>query len=261
MRMSAWRPRGIVVLAVVLFLLATGVTVAGILLLIGAPTASGVWSEIGRWLLQLGTVLAGTGLITAVFRQVDITRARRESWTAILQDLVVGQDAIEGAAMRLVSTPDARTYADLVERCREMRALLRRVIALPEVYNSDGTLRQQIHRMRHYLKPIVKEHELRLLRVSRQESLDKKILEMRIQSLAKNTDRSQSANSEQMFRPMGVSKILRDEDEFPALAAFLRDFDDTEGEFRPQSEIDKAYEDVKVILRRNSGAYRTRRAG
>ncbi|MEU7906307.1 hypothetical protein [Actinoplanes sp. NPDC049118] len=259
MRTNAWRPRGMVALAAALFLLAAGVVVVGILLLVGSPTASGAWFEIGRWLLQLGTVLAGTGLITAVFRQVDITRVRRESWTAILQDLVVGQDAIESAAMRLVSTPDAGTYADLVERCRDMRALLRRVIALPEVYNSDGSLRQQINRMRHYLKPMVKEYELRFLRVSRQESLDKEILELRLQNLSKDSNQSRPANPEQLFRLMGVSKLLQDEDEFPALAAFLRDFDDNESEFRPQSEIDEAYEDVKAILRSNAGARGTRR--
>ena len=63
----------------------------------------------------------------------------------------------------------------------------------------------------------------------------------------------------QLFRPMDVSKLLRDEDEFPALAAFLRDFDDSESEFRAGSEIDNAYEEVKSSLRRNAGARGPRR--
>lgn len=259
MRTSTWRPRGMVALAALLFLLAAGVVVAGIALLRGSPKPTGASFEIGRWLLQLGTVLAGTGLITAVFRQVDVTRARRESWTTMLQDLVVGQDAVEGAAMRLVSNPDAETYADLVERCCNLRAILRRIIALPEVHNSDATLRRQIDRMRRYLKPLVKEHEHHLLRIRRQESLDQKILEMRFQGLAKDTERSGPPASGQLFRPMGVSKLLRDEDEFPALAAFLRDFDETESEFWARSEIDKAYEEVKSILRKNAGGREPRR--
>ena len=259
MRTNAWRPRGIVAIAAGLFLLAAGVVVAGIALLRGSPTASGASFEVGRWLLQVGTVLAGTGLITAVFRQVDVTRARRESWTMMLQDLVVGQDAVEGAAMRLVSKPDAETYADLIERCRELRALLRRIIALPEVHNSDGSLRRQVDRMRRYLKPLVEEYERNFLRVSRQESLDQKILEVRLQRLAKDADTSAPLTSGQLVRPTGVSRLLRAEDEFPSLAAFLRDFDDSEGEFRVRSEIDKAYEEVKSILRRHGGARGPRR--
>lgn len=198
MKISAWRPSGMVALAAVLFLLATGVVVAGIALLRSSPTASGASFEVGRWLLQLGTVLAGTGLITAVFRQVDLTRARRESWTTMLQGLVVRQDAVEGAAMRMESNPDAATYADLVERCRDLRALLRRIIALPEVHNSDGSLRQQVDRMRRYLKPLVKEHERNFLRISRQESLDQKILEVRIQKLAKDADGSGAPTAGQL---------------------------------------------------------------
>ena len=38
--------------------------------------SSGLAFETGRWLLQLGIVLAGTGFITAVFRQVEVTRAK-----------------------------------------------------------------------------------------------------------------------------------------------------------------------------------------
>lgn len=259
MRTSVWQPRGMVALAAVLFLLAAGVVVAGTALLRGSPTASGASFEVGRWLLQLGTVLAGTGLITAVFRQVDVTRARRESWTTMLQDLVIRQDAVEGAGMRLVSNPNADTYADLVERCRDLRALLRQIIALPEVHQSDGSLRQQIDRMRRYLKPLVKEHERNFLHVSRQETLDQKIMEVRIQKLALDTNRSGVAASGQLDWPMGVSELLRDANEFPALAAFFRDFDETEGEFQERSEIDRAYEEVKSALRRNAGARGPRR--
>src|SRR5262249_48955709 len=60
MKTSAWRPHGMVAVAAVLFLLAAGVVVAGVALLRRSPTASGVSFEVGRWLLQLGTVLAGT---------------------------------------------------------------------------------------------------------------------------------------------------------------------------------------------------------
>jgi hypothetical protein len=259
MRTSIWRPRGMVAFAAALFLLAVGAVVAGVALLRSSPTASGASFEVGRWLLQLGTVLAGTGLITAVFRQVDASRARRESWTTMLQDLVVRQDAIEGAGMRVASNPDAETYADLAEQCRDLRALLRRIIALPEVHQGDGSLRQQIDRIRRYLKPLVEEHERNTLRLSRQESLDKKIFDARLQRLAKATGRLRPSTTGRVFQPTGVSKLLRDEKEFPALAALMRDLDHSESGFREQSEIDKAYEKVKSGLRRNAGARGPRR--
>jgi hypothetical protein len=39
------------------------------------------------------------------------------------------------------------------------------------------------------------------------------------------------------------------------LAACLQDFDTHEGEFMQASEIDRAYESVKAILRSNAGAF------
>jgi hypothetical protein len=259
MRTSIWRPHGMVAFAATLFLLAVGAVVAGVAVLHSSPTVFGASFEVGRWLLQLGTVLAGTGLITAVFRQVDATRARRESWTTMLQDLVVGQDAVEGAGMRVASNPDAETYADLAEQCRGLRALLRRIIALPEVHQGDGSLRQQVDRMRRYLKPLVEEQARNTLRLSRQESLDKKILDARLQRLAKAIGRLGPSTAGRLCQTMGVSKLLRDEKEFPALAALLRDLDYSESGFKAQSEIDDAYEKVKSALRRNAGARGRRR--
>lgn len=252
---SAWRSRGLVVLAGVLFVLALGTSVAGIAVLSRASGSSGPPFEIGRWLLQLGIVFAGTGFITAVFRQVEVTRAKRDAWTTVLQDLVVAQDAVEGACLRLTSNANAETYADLIEKCREVRSMLRRVIALPDVHNTGGDLRRHVQRMRTYLKPLIQEYEKHYLRISRQGLLDDKVLRTRLDELAKNPDPTAVPKlPAELLQPSGVGHILVEPTEFPALAACLQDFEPSEGEFTPASEIDSAYQSVKAILRSNAGA-------
>jgi hypothetical protein len=208
-----------------------------------------------RRALQLGIVLAATGFITAVFRQVEVTRAKRDAWTTMLQDLIVAQDAVEAACLRLTSNANAETYGDLIERCREMRSMLRRVIALPEVHNTGGDLRRHVQRMRTCLKPLIREYEKHYLRVARQGLLDDKVLRARMDELAKDPDQTAVPTlPAELLRPSGVSHILMEPTEFPALAACLQDFEPSEGEFTPASEIDSAYESVKAILRRHAGA-------
>lgn len=239
------RPRGLVALAAALFVLAAGAVFAGTMVLRGAPSTSGTSFEVGKWLLQLGTVFAGTGLITAALRQVEVTRADRAAWTTLLQDLVVAQEAIEGACMRLASDGTAQTYAELIERCHEMRAMLRRIIALPQV-NPDSELRRHASRLRRCLKPLVKEYERQYLRVTRQALLDEKVL----QKLVEGAPEPPPA---ELFAPRGVSRFLADEKAFPSLAALRKDFDEAESQFREDSEIDDAYEGVKGALRRHAG--------
>ncbi|SNY36959.1 hypothetical protein SAMN05421748_10519 [Paractinoplanes atraurantiacus] len=254
MWVGAWRPRGLVALAGALFVLAVGAAVAGIVLLRGAPSSASTSFEIGKWLLQLGTVLAGTGFITAVLRQAEVTRAKREAWTTMLQDLAVGQDAVEGATMRLISDATAETYADLIEKCRELRTLLRRIMALPEAYQHDSELRRQLHRMRVYLKPLILEYERHYLRVVRQHRLDEMILEARLQESVKDSRRRAVPTlPAPLGQPLGVGRLLSDGREFPALATLRGDFNRDEIEFFPHSEIDEAYERVKALLRRHIG--------
>ncbi|GID29952.1 hypothetical protein [Paractinoplanes brasiliensis] len=254
MWVGAWRPRGLVALAGSLFLLAVGAAVAGIVLLRSAPSSTSTSFEIAKWLLQLGTVLAGTGFITAVLRQAEVTRAKREAWTTMLQDMAVGQDAVEGATMRLISDATAETYADLIEKCREMRTLLRRIMALPEAYQHQSELRRQIHRMRLYLKPLILEYERHYLRVVRQARLDGMIIEARYQEAAKDSrQRNLPTLPTPLAQPMGVGRLLSDGQEFPALAILRRDFNQDEIEFFPESEIDEAYENVKALLRKQIG--------
>src|SRR5689334_1503929 len=163
----AWRSLGTTALAGVLFLLAAAVMIAGVVIVRDSPPPSGAALEIGKWLLQLGTVLAGTGFITARLRQAEVSRAKRDAWTAMLQDLVVGQDALEGSVIRVITGPDAESYTALIERCREMRAMLRRMMALPDVTDHRSELRRQANQVRHYLKPAIKEYEHHYLRISR----------------------------------------------------------------------------------------------
>ena len=249
-----------VVLALALLVLALGSSVAGLAMLAHSTASSGLAYETGRWLLQLATVIAGTGFITAVLRQVELARAKRDAWTATLQDLVVAQDAIEGACLRLTSNADAETYADLIEKCREMRAMLRRIMALPEVYHPKGELRRQVQRMRLYLKPLIQEYEKHYPRIARQGLLDDKVLETRLAELAKEPDPAVTPTlAAELLRPSGVGQMLAEPAEFPALAACLKDFEPSEGEFTQASEIDDAYESVKAILRTNAGASSFRR--
>ena len=253
---NAWRSRGLAVLAGVSFVLALGTSAAGIVVLSRSSGSSGLSFEIGRWLLQLGIVLAGAGFITAVFRQVEVTRAKRDGWTTVLQDLVVAQDAVEGACLRLTSNANAETYAELIEKCREMRSMLRRVIALPEVYNTGGDLRRHVQRMRTYLKPLIQEYEKHCLRIARQGLLDDKVLRAQLDELAKDPDPTAIPTlPAELLRPSGVGHILMEPTEFPALAACLQDFETREGEFTQASEIDRAYESVKAILRSSAGAF------
>jgi hypothetical protein len=256
---NAWRSRGLVVLGTVSFVLALGASVVGIVVLARSPS-TGTLYEIGRWLLQLATVLAGAGLITAVLRQVEVTKARRDAWTQMLQDLVVAQDAIEGACLRLTSNANGESYAELIERCREMRSMLRRVIALPEVSDSENDLRRQAQRMRHYLKPLIQEYEKHYLRIARQSLLDDKALLAQLDELAKDpTSNAAPTLPTELLRPSGVGEIVMEPAEFPALAACLQDFEPREGEFTQASEIDRAYESVKTSLRSNAGFFISKR--
>lgn len=258
MTVRAWRSLGLTTLAGVLFLLAATAMVAGVVIVRDSPP-SGPALEIGKWLLQLGTVLAGTGFITAMLRQAEVSRARREAWTAILQDLVVSQDALEGSVMRVITGPDAESYTALIERCREMRAMLRRMMALPDVTDHRSELRRHANQVRHCLKPTIKEYEDHYLQISRRALLDEKRLEAQLLEMA--NDDAKRELPDRLFRPSSVGRLLRNAQEFPALAAILRDFDEREIQFQPDSEIDRAYEGVKAELRKNARIYRKARPG
>ncbi|MCP3785261.1 hypothetical protein NLX85_18000 [Micromonospora sp. A3M-1-15] len=238
-----------------LFLLALSSAVAGFVVIRSSPTSSGPSFEIGKWLLQLATVFTGGGFITAVFRQVEVTRTKREAWTTMLQDVVVAQDALEGAFMRLISNTNAETYTDMIEKCREMRAMLRRIIALPEAYDRPGDLRRHVQGMRNYLKPLIQEYESHYLRVMMQGKLDEKVLEARLEELAKD---ARPLLPTDLLQPMCVGNLLRDAQEFPALAACLNDFNDSEIQFKEDSDLDSAYESLKLHLQRVAGVDRRR---
>jgi hypothetical protein len=56
-----------------------------------------------------------------------------------------------------------------------------------------------------------------------------------------------------LLKPTPVGALLRDAQQFPYLAACLRDFNESESQFKEDSELDSAYESVKLILRKNAG--------
>jgi hypothetical protein len=252
-RINVRRLYGLVAVATVVGILSAATAVSGAIVLSRAPVSSASF-EIGKWMLQLATVFAGTGLITAVLRQVEVMRSKRESWTGQLQDVVVGQDAIEAAALRLVSNPTAETYSDLIEKCREFRATLRRMTAAPDAHDQEG-LRAALKRMRTLLKPLVQEYETKYVFVVRQQLLDDEFLEFRLNELAeKNSLPDVSVLPDSLMTPLGVGKLLQDKARFPVLDAFSQVFNG--GRFNLDSDLYRAYEKVKSALEKNAGVRR-----
>jgi hypothetical protein len=123
-----------------------------------------------------------------------------------------------------------------------MRSMLRRIIALPDVYIARDDLLRQIQRMRAHLKPPIQEYERNFRRIARQGLLDDKVLRVRLDALATSADpAAEPTLPTELGRPSGVGEVLMEPTEFPALAAWLQDFEPHEGEFTASSEIESTY--------------------
>jgi hypothetical protein len=249
------RPHALAVIEVIFGVLWLSAAVGGFVL-IQRDGSHGAPFELGKWLLQIATVFLGAGLITLVLRQVEIRRSKRESWTAQLQDLVTGQDAVETAAVGLHWNPTAMTYTKLIESIKGLNASLRRMIATPDAHEKERDLRRAIQAFRSILKDLVKEYEIGSLSVLRQQMLDDKLLEVELERLVDGETLSPNTTilPDPLLEPTGVGRLLRQATRFPSVNRLLRGIAD--GKFDKHCEFEIKYHDVKTLLEKSAGVRR-----
>lgn len=236
-----------VALATTLGILAVAAVAGGVISL-NLSNGAGTAFEVGKWLLQLATVFVGAGLITAVLRMVDIARTKRESWTGLLQDVIAASNTVDVARLNLVGNASAETYTELIQRCRDVRATLRRIIAAPDLHDQPD-LRSALQRMRRYLLPLVLEYESNYLQISRQQQLDEEIVSYQLKKLSAKDDLGELPMlPEVLSTPLQAANMISDPAVLPVLAKSLAEY--KEGDFR------KAYVTAKSILEKNAGVRR-----
>jgi len=69
-------------------------------------------AQAGQWLLTVAVAFAVTGALSLVVRQIDQRRSEREAWHAVLHDLVVANQKVEMARLRLLAHRSARSYQE-----------------------------------------------------------------------------------------------------------------------------------------------------
>ena len=173
-------------LAVCLGLLAGCAAVLGIVF-VGASAPDEALRDIGRWLLQLALVFAGTGVVSVVVRRVELVRARREAWVESLHQLVAVHDEAQMAVRLLSAHATAKTYAEQISVLTSSRVTLRRLSSAPEV-QGDNELHDSLVAMRKYLKQLVKEYQEKYLPVARQQRLDEAVITFRLKRLAESDE-------------------------------------------------------------------------
>lgn len=242
------KPRGMVAVALVLGLFAVGSGIGGLILLnTGRPGTTAF--EIGKWLLQLATVFAGTGVIAAVLRQAEVMRAKRESWTGLLQEVIAAHDTVLTARLLLEAHATAKTYTEQIEKFVQVRAVLRRIASSPDLHDMPE-LRRQIVAMQEYLIKLGREYEREYLPVARQQRLDEEVLSFQLKELAKESKLDGlPVIPPVLAKPLPAGRQLADEGRFAELTKFRKDFDD--GEFR------QAYKEAKRLLESAAGIKRS----
>ncbi|MER6421153.1 hypothetical protein [Streptomyces sp. NPDC001137] len=220
--------------------------VAGIVLLnYGQPNDTP--TECGKWLLQLASVFAGAGAISALLRQVDLTRAQREVWVGFLQEVIAAHDRAHQASRLIPAHVTAKTYSEQIIELGNVRESLRRVMTSQQLHG-DPLLRQHLQDMRRYLKKIIKEYNEKYLPVSRQQRLDEAYLSQRIATLGKADSNQPPLIPDDLKGPLPAWQALADGSKFPSLVEFCNNFD--------ESEFRRSYESAKPILEHHAGILR-----
>jgi hypothetical protein len=185
-----WQLRGesarLTRLAVVLAAMAGISALVGVVLVAGSAP-DGARREIGKWCMQLALVFAGTGVVSVVVRQSELSRARREAWADLLHELVGAHDEAQMASRLLSAHATAKTYSEQVAALTAVRGTLRRLSSAPGVYE-DTDLHESLLAMRRYLKDVVKEHQAKYLPTARQRRLDEEVLSFRLRRLAQSEE-------------------------------------------------------------------------
>ncbi|WP_341870667.1 VOC family protein [Streptomyces aquilus] len=245
-RRTAQRTSGLGKLAVALGVLALASAATGIALLnIGQP--SDTPTELGKWLLQLASVFAGTGVVSSVLRQADLARAQREAWTELLQDLISAHDKVQLAVRMLSAHATAKTYSDQVQQVSGVREVIRRIMSSPQVHE-EIPLREALGRMRKDLKHLVKEYEGNYLPVARQQRLDEEYLSHKLKALIREGADAPPEIPDILTCPLPAWRKLKNSSDFPHLNSFLNGY--------KVSDFRRAYEIAKSILERNAGIRR-----
>lgn len=214
------------------------------IVLVANSTSESSGREIGRWSLQLALVFAGTGVVSALLRQSDLSRTRREAWTESLHQLIAAHDDVQMAGRLLSTHATAKTYAEQMKVITAVRGVLRRLASGPDV-NDEPALREALYTMRTYLKRLVLEYRERYLPVARQQLLDEAVLANRIKHAADAAGNAFSDLPPELGMPMPAGLALQDPARFPHLIAFQQDF--------KSSDFRTAYRTAKSIMQRRAG--------
>ena len=242
-----WRlgggPATLIRLAVYLGILASSVATLGIILLTSSA-ADDPLREVGKWLLQVALVFVGTGVVSVLIRESELSRARRESWADSLHELVGAHDEAQMAARLLSAHATAKTYANQIKVITSVRGTLRRLSSAPEVRN-DKALHDALLAMRSYLKEIVKEYQGKYLAVARQQRLDEAMLDVRLKRLAESSQSTFPLLPDELAARLPAGQAIEDAQQFPRLNEFRIGF--------KASAFRAAYEVAKPLMQKRAG--------
>jgi hypothetical protein len=240
--MRAW-PSTLAGVAIILGILAGLVAGLGIVF-VGRSESDDPLRVIGTWLLQLSLVFAGTGVVSLVVRQSEVSRARREAWAESLHQLIGAHDEVQMASRLLSAHATAKTYAEQIKVLTSARGTLRRLASSPGVYEY-ALLHDELMKMRSYLKDLIKEYQQKYLRVARQQRLDELVLDYRLKSLAAADEQAFHELPDDLGKPLPAGLALQDPDQFPFLNDFRTSF--KVGAFR------SSYEAAKPLMQQKAG--------
>jgi hypothetical protein len=193
--------------------------------------------------MQLALVFAGTGVVSVVVRQSELSRARREAWAELLHELVGAHDEAQMASRLLSAHATAKTYSEQVAALTAVRGTLRRLSSAP-VYE-DTDLHESLLAMRRYLKNLIKEYQAKYLPVARQQRLDEEVLSFRLRRLAQTEGAAFPTLPVELAEPLPAGRALQDATQFPRLNEFRTGF--------KTSAFRRAYETAKPVMQRNAG--------
>jgi hypothetical protein len=230
-------------LAIVLGVFAGVVALLGIVF-VATTGADDPRRVIGDWLLQFSLVLAGTGVISVVVRQSELSRVRRDAWAESLHELIRAHDEAQMSARLLSAHATAKTYAEQITVLTAARGTLRRLASAPGI-RDDDVLYKSLMGMRGYLKKLVKEYQEKYLPVARQQRLDEATLTFRINKLAQSSAGSFPLLPDELKTVLPAGQALQNPELFPVLNEFRNTFKATP--FRV------AYEVAKPVMQRKAG--------
>jgi hypothetical protein len=230
-------------LAVYLGILAGLAAVLGIVFL--ANSAPDVpLRELGKWFMQVALVFVGTGVVSVLVRQSELSRARRDAWADSLHELIGAHDEVQMAARLLSAHATARTYADQIKVLTSARGTLRRLSSAPEV-QEDQALHKALLAMRKYLKEIIKEYQAKYLPVARQQRLDEAVLDVRLKRLAESNELPFPILPAELAERLPAGRAIEDAQQFPRLNQLRTGF--------KASKFRAAYEIAKPVMQKRAG--------